>query len=161
MARRDKWRTIHIDERDKKKIKRIASEGKQEITISGLVRLHLASVVERIRDGEYCPYQMMVSVGAGKKEGRGEIEVRPKGDITWEKIEKAAERVNKDRNLLREKIKRGGGSVRAMDLKRRCTWATIIRATSREIAMKKEKGNVISKNMKYRAKELREKYEGK
>lgn len=174
-------RTIYIDIDDLNDLQRIAGEKVEPTHVTDLVRYHMHSVADRIMTGEYDPYRMMRQVGQKMKNTRREgIELHPRREDTWEKLEEAAAQANKDIDLAflneLEEIKRleeldnqniiGYGDPekkveRKLD---RTSWwgpvrefqftvATIIRATAREIAMREM---IFSTNMQRSARELRE-----
>jgi hypothetical protein len=172
-----KHRKIYIDVDDLNDLERIAAEKVEPTHVTDLIRYHMHSVIDRIMTGEYDPYRMMRQVGQKMKKTRREgIEIHPRREDTWERLEEAAAQANKDIDLAFlneiEEIKRleerddpkviGEDKVdRKLD---RTSWwgpvrefqftvATIVRATAREVAVREM---IFSTNMQRSARELRE-----
>jgi hypothetical protein len=173
-----KHRRIYIGVDDLNDLERIAAEKVEPTHVTDLIRYHMHSVIDRIMTGEYDPYRLMRQVGQKRKKRtrREGIELHPRREDTWEKLEEAAAQANKDIDLAFlneiEEIKRleerddpkiiGENKVdRKLD---RTSWwgpvrefqftvATIVRATAREIAVREM---IFSTNMQRSARELRE-----
>lgn len=171
------WQKVFIDVDDLHDLKRIAEEKTEPTHVTDLIRFHMHSVIDRVMSGEYDPYEMMRQVGQKKKKKRREkIELHPRRQETWRKLEEAAEQANRDIDLAflneleeinrleeRDDTQIIGEKKVDWKLDRTSWWgpvrefqftlSTIIRAAAREVAMREM---VFSTDMKRSARELRE-----
>lgn len=150
----EEGRNVFIRKEDKEQLIQICEEQDEPLTIAALLRAHLPSIISRIMEGDYDPYELLIGVRKERRRvNRERVRFTPKGEIGWERIEEASDQVNADLDLLYINLESYDEvSIRGWpDMK--CTSKEILRATAREIATEKK---LISRNMKYRASDLRE-----
>jgi hypothetical protein len=151
------WRSLYLHSNDKSSLEEIAESLEEPFNPSALILYHLTnSLLERIEAGKYDPYKVITRVGAQRQRSvRENIDIRPRGDLGWERIENVADLVNRDMELLFLNAYRKG-TLLTIPV-RVVSTATIIRAGAREVA----KGEaVFSKKEGYWAEDLREEEEG-